>query len=463
MYVDSPYRSVGYIPNWAYGCYTTLDYSALTHLNIAFCNPNTAGDLSAGLNDNTLRDIIRKAHDNDVKVMASLGGAGYSDNYPPLIREDKRSMFCDKIIDYAKKYGFDGIDLDIEGEAAASFWGTAYEAWVAELRTRCTAENLVFTTAVGQWYADKITDKTFTYFDFVTIMEYDLKAHNYQGRINYFLNRGIPRENLVLGVPFYGHKNGSYMSYKDILAENPDGWKVSNINNCTYHNMKDIADIAALSKDYGGVMIWELSQDMQGRFSLLNALREALFGRGFTMPDADIPVTGISMSSSKIEVKVGSLARITPIVAPEDATTRSVIWSVDRPGLVSIDLRGFVRGLQEGVTTLTATTVDGQFTAIARITVVSKDDPDTAVDEISGHTTLKVYYQPEEKQLVIASGSFIGSAYELYDASGILQQSGAVTGKTIGTSDLKQGFYIFALRPAGGNPVCSKIMIGQVF
>jgi hypothetical protein len=38
---------------------------------------------------------------------------------------------------------------------------------------------------------------------------------------------------------------------------------------------------------------------MNSRFSLLNALREALFGNKFTMPVADIPVTCISFSSSK--------------------------------------------------------------------------------------------------------------------------------------------------------------------
>jgi GH18 family chitinase len=452
----SPYRSVGYIPNWAYSCYTSLDYSALTHLNIAFCNPNTAGDLSAGLNDNTLNAIIKKAHDNGVKVMASLGGAGYSTNYPDLIQEDKRSMFCGKIINYAKKYAFDGIDLDVEGEAAESFWGAAYEAWVAELRTRCTAENLLLTTAVGQWYANKITNKTFTYFDFVTIMEYDLKANNYQSRINYFLNKGIPQDELVLGLPFYGHKNGQYAAYKDILTENPDGWKVSSINNCTYHNMQDVADIAVLSKNYGGVMIWELSQDLQGRFSLLNALREALFGNGFTMPVADVPVTGVTMSSSKIEVNVGSTTRITPIVTPTNASTKSVMWSVDNPELVSIDLRGFVRGLKEGSTLLTATTVDGYFTAKARLTVINAN---VSIDEITDDAAIKTYYHPEEKQIVIASESTVSGNYELYNLSGISQKKGTVSEKTINVSDLEQGFYIYALHLFGGNSVCSKIII----
>ncbi|MDR1682830.1 MAG: glycoside hydrolase family 88 protein [Candidatus Symbiothrix sp.] len=450
------HRSIGYIPNWAYSCYTTLDYSALTHLNIAFCNPNTAGDLSAGLNDNTLNAIIKKAHDKGVKVMASLGGAGYSSNYPALIQEDKRAMFCEKIINYAKKYAFDGIDLDVEGEAAESFWGAAYEAWVAELRTRCTAENLLLTTAVGQWYADKITNKTFTYFDFVTIMEYDLKANNYQGRINYFLNKGIPKDELVLGLPFYGYKNGQYAAYKDILAENPDAWKVSSINNCTYHNMQDIADIAVLSKNYGGVMIWELSQDAQGRFSLLNALREALYGNGFTMPVADVPVTGVTMPVSKIEVKVGSAARISSTVTPANASTKSVMWSVDDPELVSIDLRGFVYGLKEGTTLLTATTVDGNFTAKARLTVVNAN---VSIDEISDNTAIKTYYYPEEKQIVIASESIVYGNYELYTVAGISQKKGRLAGKAINVSDLEQGLYIFALHSADRNPVCFKIKI----
>ena len=83
---DSPnYLSVGYLPNWSYQAYETLDFDALTHLCIAFCNPDTSGNLSSGMSDSVMNAIIKKAHNSGVKVLASLGGAGYAENYAALI------------------------------------------------------------------------------------------------------------------------------------------------------------------------------------------------------------------------------------------------------------------------------------------------------------------------------------------------------------------------------------------
>lgn len=368
---EKQYKCVGYLPNWDYSAYQNIDYEVLTHLNIAFCNPNTNGDLSAGLNDNTLKAIIQKAHDNGVMVLASLGGAGYSDNYPALVAPGKRSDFCDKIVNYALKFGFDGIDLDVEGEAAASLWHGTYEAWVAELRERCNEKGLLLTTAVGQWYADKITNKTFTYFDFVTIMEYDLKAHNYQSRINYFLNtKGVPKEKLILGLPFYGYRNGTYSSYKDILKDNPDAWYTNNINGCTYHNMQDVADIARLSKNYDGVMIWELSQDATGKYSLLKAIKDELHGNGFSMPEVEKPVTDIRISNQTIEVLTRRSVSISAEVIPSDATIQSVIWKSNNENVAKVDQNGVIRGIKPGTASITASSLNGGKTATCQVTVV---------------------------------------------------------------------------------------------
>ena len=367
---EKPYRSIGYIPYWSTSCYTTLDYSALTHLNFAFCNPNTSGDLSAGVNDATLNAIIKKAHDNDVKVMASLGGAGYSANYPNLTSVANREMFCDKIIAYAKKYGFDGIDLDVEGEAAAAFWGSNYEAWVAALRTRCDAEGLLLTTAVGQWYADKITTKTFTYFDFITIMEYHRKANNYPTSITYYLNRGIKAKDLVLGVPFYGYRgNGDYVAYNTFMKENPDSWYFNTLNGSTWHNVKDIADIAQLSKNYSGIMIWELSQDVLGDYSLLKAVKSVLYGDG-SLPQITNPVTSVSISpETGGEVMVGRFLQLSSSVLPANATVKSVTWSSSNNTIASVDGNGSVKGIKEGTVTITATSMNESKKATVTITV----------------------------------------------------------------------------------------------
>ena len=371
LFAEKQYLSIGYIPYWSYSCYTTLDYSALTHLNFAFCNPNTNGDLSAGISDTNLRAIITKAHQNDVKVMASLGGAGYSTNYPALISTAAaRTAFCDKIIAYAKKYEFDGVDLDIEGEVANSFW-TYYEDWVAELRTKCTENGLLLTTAVGQWYGDKMTNKTFTYFDFVTIMEYHRKANNYPTSINYWVNtKKIPANKLVLGVPFYGYKNGNYLAYKDVVAANSDAWYVNSFDDYTYHNPADIAAIAQLSKNYYGIMIWELSQDVPGNYSLLKAVKNVLYEGGNGIPEIAVPVTNVVLLPSILEVTKGRLGQFNLTIEPENSTLKTVKWTSAKPAIATVNNQGVIKGVTVGNSLITVASIDGVHSMNSMVKVI---------------------------------------------------------------------------------------------
>ena len=67
-----PYRVVGYLPDWSYQYYTKVDFSALTHLDIAFCNPDENSKISCNIPDDMLKTIIDTAHQYNVKVMPSV-------------------------------------------------------------------------------------------------------------------------------------------------------------------------------------------------------------------------------------------------------------------------------------------------------------------------------------------------------------------------------------------------------
>ena len=276
-------RVVGYIPNWSYGCYQTVDWSALTHLNIAFVNPDANGNLNHGFweGDHVLTNIVNKAHENNVKVLISLGGAGGSANYPELTASDKVDGFCQKIITFMNNNNIDGVDIDVEGEVDNAFWNN-YENFVSKLRVQCNNNNKLLTTAVGQWYAYKISDSTFQYFDFVNVMAYDGDKSQHssydlaQSMLNYFEGRGIAKDKLVLGVPFYGYTTdtGSYTAYKDIISQYPNNWTSDYAGNYAYNGTETMARKTKLGKEYGGIMIWELSQDVTGDKSLLKAIKD---------------------------------------------------------------------------------------------------------------------------------------------------------------------------------------------
>lgn len=274
---------IGYLTTWNYGCYKTLDWSNLTHINIAFVNPDANGvfknDMGSGLSD-----VVETAHENGVKVLASLGGWGGSVNYPALVSSDStREKLSENLIDFVRKYDLDGIDLDIEGDVDNSFWNY-YEVWVDELRALCDDNGLLLTTAVGKWYSQKISDRTFAQFDLVNMMIYDNTSdHNHASyefaleNIEYYTSRGVDAEKLVIGVPFYARRpDFSYMTYDDIIAASASAFSDDVYDGYTYNGRDTMLKKCELSKDYGGIMIWELSGDANGEASLLKLIGDAL-------------------------------------------------------------------------------------------------------------------------------------------------------------------------------------------
>lgn len=93
-----------------------------------------------------------------------------------------------------------------------------------------------------------------------------------------------------------------------------------------------------------------------------------------------IAVTGITLNASSGELTVGGEVTLTPTVLPSTASNKAVTWSSSKPAVASVN-NGLVKALTEGTATITATTVDGGFTASYDLTV-NKVQP-AVVDLIS--------------------------------------------------------------------------------
>ena len=292
-------RCVGYIPTWRYDFCETLDWNALTHVNIAFCNPDTLGNMQNPFrrNPEDFQRIVDQAHKNGVKVIASLGGGGGGKNYPALIETDQgRKDFCVKIMDYVREYNLDGVDLDLEEGPEHILW-KSYEPWVIELRKHCTTERVLLTTAVSTWFSNSITDATFECFDFINIMAYDdgFKAHStielaLKMARHYHEKRGVKPADIVIGVPFYGYpSDGGFRdskSYRDIVTQYPKAWKEDHAEKFGYNGAKTIKEKSRIARHYGGIMIWELSNDVNDNRSLLSVIKKNLYKTG-TAPRSD--------------------------------------------------------------------------------------------------------------------------------------------------------------------------------
>jgi GH18 family chitinase len=105
--------------------------------------------------------------------------------------------------------------------------------------------------------------------------------------LDYWTNtRGIAKEKLSLGVPFYGYGFGAGapadINFKDLVkqypgAENTDEVTVAGGGIIYYNGIPTIKNKTMLAlQNAGGVMIWQLMGDDPGNKSLLNVINTTI-------------------------------------------------------------------------------------------------------------------------------------------------------------------------------------------
>ena len=77
-------------------------------------------------------------------------------------------------------------------------------------------------------------------------------------------------------------------------------------------------------------------------------------------------VTGVSLNQDRLELTVGHAVQLVAAVTPSDAKTKTVNWSSDNRFVADVDKDGNVLASSEGTATITATTLDGGYTALVK-------------------------------------------------------------------------------------------------
>jgi GH18 family chitinase len=291
---QSSFKVVGYVANWINlnTFSNTFDFNKVTHLNLAFKNPNAAGVFpSMTLGE---KNLVTKAHQQGVKVLLAIGGgtvsgdASWIARYDDLMSSTKVSGFAGSLTRYCVANQLDGIDVDLEGNAIDE---NLYGPFIEELYDSLKKENKLLTCALSQGYGgNKVPSYTFYFFDWINIMAYDAtgpwgsEGHHSSyafavSNLNYWKNRGLPASKCILGLPFYGYGFGAAFNtggytYKDLVATYPGAAEKDTIGATIYYNGKpNIRRKTELAMNQaGGVMIWELSQDASGENSLLSVI-----------------------------------------------------------------------------------------------------------------------------------------------------------------------------------------------
>lgn len=111
-----------------------------------------------------------------------------------------------------------------------------------------------------------------------------------------------------------------------------------------------------------------------------------------------IPVTGITLSTTSIEIEEGKQTTIVATIEPENATNKGVTWRSSNPDVANVT-NGVVVAMSKGEAEITANTVDGHKTATCKVTVKARYVAVESIKITAYSTNLKVgqSYQFEAK------------------------------------------------------------------
>ncbi len=283
-------RVVGYFPEYRWNTFGNIDWDAVTHVNYFSVTANTDGSLSTtNINAGHLQTLVATAHGHGDTVSITIGPQSFSTIASSTAATNN---FVNNIVQFAETYDLDGIDMDWEPTPTGSNIGR-YATLINALHAQTSTRDLLLTAAVNPWNKE-FAPATATKLDWLNVMCYDFapgEHSTYAAATDAMLgwsNHGVPRDKLVMGVPFYGRKGTTWPNtvpraygalVTDYANDHQGAYPATNIDeiNGYYFNGRDtIRDKAEYVRDnaYGGVMIWELGQDhfVSGQYTEMSLL-----------------------------------------------------------------------------------------------------------------------------------------------------------------------------------------------
>ena len=259
-----------------------IPYDKLTHINYSFLTPKADGTFNQINNGWKLKLIVENAHKNDVKVLISVGGWGWDKQFETVAADPSlRSAFVQNLKAFVDEHQLDGADIDWEypdaGESAQNFLALMQELHSA-MPDKLLASAVV---AYGDDHGLGIPPESFEFMDFVVVMTYSGKDHGTREQFDkglaYWTARGLPRDKLIIGLPFYSEPNG--VSFAKLVAEDPAAAQTDSFDYLgVTENYNGIPTIQTKTKfaleNAGGVAFWALDHDAQGELSLVKAIYE---------------------------------------------------------------------------------------------------------------------------------------------------------------------------------------------
>lgn len=137
---------------------------------------------------------------------------------------------------------------------------------------------------------------------------------------------------------------------------------------------KDLVDDIGCAVKSGVILMSELNTFVKTGLKVSCAATDDGAGNttsSVTIENLTVPVASITVLPTTINpLAVGASALIVPTILPANASNKNVFWTTSNAAKATISSTGIVTGIAAGSATITATTIDGSFTALTSVTVV---------------------------------------------------------------------------------------------
>lgn len=285
----------------------TIQFEKLTHIMYAFLIPRADGTLLPIAKPERLKTLVKEAHRHKVKVSIALGGWAYRNiplapNFEALAaHEDSRRRLAEEVVTFLDDYDLDGVELDWEypivGESARN-----YESLVLALNGKLAPRNKLFSAAVsgaltkvqGTDFSNGVSARCLNSFDWITVMSYDLYGSQHaplwyaDTSIEFWANRGMPREKIILGMPLYARP--SWKQYRELVAEGRENaWQdyaPGSPLESWYNGLATLKEKTRMALlNAGGVMLFDIHEDTQDATSVLSMVDALKIRAAVTDPE----------------------------------------------------------------------------------------------------------------------------------------------------------------------------------
>jgi hypothetical protein len=272
---------VGYLPYYRQSLFSKMDLNLVTWINYFSIQATATGGLSTpNVTDANIATVVNAAHARGVGVSITVGPQSFN-----TLAADPaaRTAFAENIKNYIVARNLDGVDIDWESPATGANQ-VNYGLLIDELYAKLQPLGKKITAAVNPW-TKEIPVAATKLMNWVNVMCYDFDYANHStysasiDSMNQWMNYGVAKDKLVMGVPYYGRYgtswsasssttySGALEEYKTLNGAYPAAGVDSYVNTSgatTYFNgVTTMEKKMAFIRDnsFAGAMIWELGQD----------------------------------------------------------------------------------------------------------------------------------------------------------------------------------------------------------